>query len=267
MMNSKAITALFAALSMMVVASVNATTLSFTEIVDDGGPDLSSQLSASITDIGVGAQFTFFNNVGFNSSITGVFFDVGSADIGGIQFSNSASSSGVDFKDVRRPNLAEGNTLSRKFNADFGMVKDGSNAKGVDTSDEYARFIVSFDEDYSFDALLSAISAGVFRVGLHVTSIALELDSISSSSRSGGHHGKKKKKYGHYGDDHDNDDDEEDGHDYDNWDGSDAYISQVPNVSTVPVPAAAWLFGSALFGLIALGRRKESENAYKKSLN
>jgi len=31
---------------------------------------------------------------------------------------------------------------------------------------------------------------------------------------------------------------------------------QLNSVSEVPVPAAAWLFGSALFGLSALGRRK-----------
>lgn len=263
MIRQLAIIALSLAL-MLPLSLAHALTLNFVEIVDDGGPDLSSQLSASITDIGVGAQFTFFNNVGLNSSITGVFFDVGSADIGGIQFSNSASHSGVDFKQATNPNLAEGNTLARAFNADFGMVKDGSNANGVDASNEYAHFLVSFGEDYSFDALLSAISTGAFRVGLHVTSIVLEPDSSSSSSSSGsgGHHGRKK--HGRHGDDDDEDEDEDheyEDHEYDYGDGSDAYISQIPplpNVSTVPVPAAAWLFGSALFGFVVAHRRKKS---------
>ena len=270
MIRQLAIIALSLAL-MLPLSLAHALTLNFVEIVDDAGPDLSSQLSASITDIGVGAQFTFFNNVGLNSSITGVFFDVGSADIGGIQFSNGASHSGVDFKQATNPNLPEGNTLAEPFNADFGMTKDGSNANGIDARDEYARFLVSFNEDYSFDALLSAISSGAFRVGLHVTSIVLEPDSISSSnsssSGSGGHHGKKKKKYGRHDDDDDDDDkdkDKDDDHEYDYGDGSDAYISQIPplpNVSTVPVPAAAWLFGSALFGFVVAHRRKKLPSA------
>lgn len=259
MIRQVAIIALSLAL-MLPVSLAHALTLNFVEIVDDGGPNLSSQLSASITDIGVGAQFTFFNNVGLNSSITGVFFDVGSADIGGIQFSNGASSSGVDFKRARNPNLPEGNTLAESFNTDFGMVKEGSNANGVDASDEYARFLVSFNEDYSFETLLSAISTGAFRVGLHVTSIALELNSItSSSSKSGGHHGRKK--HGRHGDDDDDEDDDNDhddgDHEYDYADGSDAYIN-VATVSTVPVPAAAWLFGSVLFGFVVAHRRKKS---------
>jgi hypothetical protein len=29
------------------------------------------------------------------------------------------------------------------------------------------------------------------------------------------------------------------------------------NTSPVPLPAAVWLFGSALFGLVAIGRRKK----------
>ena len=40
--------------------------------------------------------------------------------------------------------------------------------------------------------------------------------------------------------------------------GSDGYVSGITSLpSTVPVPAAAWLFGSALFGLFAVSRRKK----------
>ena len=31
-----------------------------------------------------------------------------------------------------------------------------------------------------------------------------------------------------------------------------------PEVSAVPVPAAAWLFGSGLIGLVGLARRKQA---------
>jgi hypothetical protein len=40
---------------------------------------------------------------------------------------------------------------------------------------------------------------------------------------------------------------------YAQWD----FDVQVTGVSTVPVPAAAWLFGSAILGLVGVGRRKK----------
>jgi len=200
---------------------VQASTLSFTEMVDDGGPNLSGQLSATVTQIMDGAEFKFYNNVGFDSSITGVFFDIGSSNIAGIEFSLDNSSSGVDFKAKNNPTLPEGNTLTTEFDADYGETKDGPNTNGVDEGGEYASFLVAFGTGFQFDTLITAISDGVFRVGLHVTSIALEPNSLGGEPA----------------------------------DGSDAYI----NVSTVPVPAAAWLFGSALLGLFATRRRKNQK--------
>jgi len=206
---------------MLFMPTVHATTLSFTEMVADGGPDLSGQLSATVSQITSGAEFKFYNNVGFNSSITGVFFDIGNTDIAGILFSLDNSSSGVDFKPKKNPTLPEGNTLTTEFDADYGETKSGPNANGVDQGGEYASFLVSFGTELDFDGLVSAITSGVFRVGLHVTSIALEPNRLGGEAD----------------------------------DGSDAYI----NVSTVPVPAAAWLFGSALLGLIATRRRKNQK--------
>ena len=214
----KTITALFIALSMMFVMSVNATTLSFSEIVADGGPNLSTQLSAEVSAITNGALFTFKNDVGYDSSITSVFFDVGTSDIASIGFSAADSSTtGVDFKPITNPTLPEGNTIS--FDADFGSTKDGANANGVDAAGEYAGFIVLFGASgFDYGDLLTDILSGSFRTGLHLTSIALEPDS------NGG------------------------------LDGSDGYIS---NVNVVPVPAAAWLFGTALFGFFATSIRKK----------
>ena len=101
MKNLRILTTALMAVSMMFVMSVShATTLSFTEIVDDGGPDLSGQLSAEVSAITDGALFTFTNDVGFDSSITSVFFDVGTADIFSVAFSAAHSSAGVDFKSI-----------------------------------------------------------------------------------------------------------------------------------------------------------------------
>ena len=38
----------------------------------------------------------------------------------------------------------------------------------------------------------------------------------------------------------------------------DSFVYAVAAVSQVPLPAAAWLFGSALVGLVGLGRRKKA---------
>jgi len=43
-----------------------------------------------------------------------------------------------------------------------------------------------------------------------------------------------------------------------NWVGSDAYGSHLVRVSTIPIPAAIWLFGSGLIGLIGVARIKKS---------
>lgn len=193
-----------------------AVTLSFVEIVDDGGPNLSGQLSLDVTSFMSDVLFTFRNDVGFDSSITSVFFDIGSSDVTGISFSAANSSlTGVLFKEITNPTLPEGNTLTTVFDADFGETKDGPNTNGVDATGEFAGFLGTFGMGFSFDDLIADILSGTFRFGLHVTSIELESDG-------------------------------------EGFDGSDSYIN------VVPIPAAAWLFGSAIFGFfVASKRRKE----------
>jgi len=219
----------FIAMMMLFAASTaNATTISFTEIVNDGGPNLSGQLSATISEVMSGAEFKFYNDIGANSSITSVFFDVGTAGISGVTFNANNSSNGVDFKTINNPTLPEGNTLPTSFDADFGLTKNGANANGINESGEYASFLVAFNAGFEFEQLTAAITSGLFRIGLHVTSIALEPNTLGGPAA----------------------------------DGSDGYINNA-NVSVVPVPAAAWLFGSALLALVVGRRRKLSENTYK----
>lgn len=210
--------AIFVASIALFSAQTHATTLSFVEVVKDGGPNLSGQLSAEITQIASGAKFVFKNAVGFDSSIAGIFFDIGTSNIDTINFSAADSSlTGVDFKPITNPTLPEGGTLNPEFVASFGEKKDGSASNGIDADGEFAGFLVALGGGFSFQNLISDIWAGTFRVGLHVISIASEPDGAD----------------GGFG-------------------GSDAYVN------AVPVPAAAWLFGSALFGFVVARRRKQS---------
>ena len=40
--------------------------------------------------------------------------------------------------------------------------------------------------------------------------------------------------------------------------GAEIILSQTPTISSVPIPAAAWLFGSSLLGLVGMARRKKA---------
>ena len=216
--------AIFMASIALFSAQTHATTLSFVEIVKDGGPNLSGQLSADVIQTATGAKFVFRNDVGIDSSVAGVFFDIGTSNIEDIYFSAADSSlTGVDFKPIMNPTLPEGNTLNPAFDANFGERKDGSAANGIDNGGEFAGFLVALGSGFSFQNLISDIWDGTFRVGLHVISIASEPDGTGS------------------------------------YDGSDAYVN------AVPVPAAAWLFGSALFGFVVTHRRKKSPSALAQS--
>ena len=217
-----------ATLLMCVSPMALAMTLSFTEIVNDGGPDLSEQLSVDVTDLGSNnVGFTFFNGRDgestVDSTIAGIFFDVGSSNVMDIVYSDANSSDGVLFTSVHgTPNLPEGELLDPAFTDDAGF-KFGHDSTikghdgGVDDANggtaEFASFIATFGGSFVFNDLIANIFSRDFRLGLHVISI------------------------------------EGEGSDA----GSDSYVN------AVPVPAAAWLFGSALLGLIATRRRKNQK--------
>jgi len=227
---SRLLKALPLVITMMTTGLAQATTLSFTEIVNDGGPDLSSQLAVDVTNLGSNnVGFTFFNGrdaqVTIDSIIGGIFFDVGSSNVSSISYSAPNSSDGVLFTAITgQASLPEGNTLDPAFTNDagykFGHDKNiaTGNGTGVDDANggsaEFASFIATFDGNFLFNDLINNLFSGDFRLGLHVISIEDEPDGDADSG------------------------------------GSDAYVT----VSTVPVPAAAWLFGSALLGLFATRR-------------
>ena len=215
--------------SIFLVPVAQATTVSITEIVNDGGPNLSEQLSVDVTNLGSNnVGFRFFNGrdgeTTVDSIIGGIFFDIGSSNVLDIVYSATNSSDGVLFTATRgTPNLPEGEQLEPEFTDDagfkFGHDNDIAQGNGTGVNDanagtaEFAGFVASLGSGFSFNRLISNIISGDFRIGLHVISI------------------------------------EGEGSDA----GSDSYIS------TVPVPAAAWLFGSALFGIVVPGVRRRKK--------
>lgn len=210
------ISKLFTALALvggLVVSSVAGASTSFSLFTSNGNDDVSSQLVME-TSAGAGNEvfFTFFNNVGIASSITDVYFDLGSASsftLGGMSI--GSQSAGVDFSMGATPgNVPSGNTIG--FSADTGLTADSNTpivSNGINQLGEFLT-ISAFLTSGTYDALLSDLRSGMFRVAMHVQSI--------------GANG-----------------------------GSDGYVT-----TTVPLPAAAWLFGSALLGFVGFSVRRKA---------
>ena len=239
MKSLKTISAVFTALSMVLVLSVaQAITYDFENITNNGLVDLTGtgQLTVDVTgsDADGYAYFTFNNNLDIagstDSSITSIYFDYDTslttvdffAQTGATATNGSGKATeGVLFSEVTAGNADSTvglNTVS--FTTDYASDSDAPASKlGVNHEDEFITFMAVLGSGYDFLGLLDAIGNNEFRIGMHLTSI---LGSCGSGDGS--------------------------------CSDSDTYVN-TPNV--VPVPAAAWLFGTALFGFFAASRRKK----------
>jgi hypothetical protein len=194
----------------LVLASfqLHAATYGFSQITSNGTIDISGQLSVSVEEGTGGAYFTFFNDVGVNSSIAGIFFDSGNlfSDI-----TVDSMSAGVVVSEDNNP----GGFISG-FDTTFSASKDGKMSNGIDSTTEWAKFFASYDLGTTFDTVLASIDSLSLQLGLHV---------ISIDQPGGG-------------------------------DQSEKFINEI---SSVPVPAAAFLFAPAMLGL--MGLRRKNKNA------
>ena len=146
--------------------------------------DLSGQLHVNIINIGTSqVLFTFFNDVGINSGIGGVFFDDRTSLLSNIIVSKNTdpipyTSLGVDFE-IPNGNGAfpQGNNLNPAFEVTFKATKYNSESNSIDHSGEYLGILFNG----SLAAVLGAINDGNLRVGLHVQSIEGSCGSDSDS--------------------------------------------------------------------------------------
>jgi hypothetical protein len=197
----------------LVVSSVTSASTSFSLFTNNGYEDLSSQLVME-TSAGSGNEvfFKFSNNVGIASSITDVYFDLGPASSFALGNMSIGDQSGTDFSMGANPGNVPGwSTIG--FSADSGLTADSNSPhlmeNGINALGEYLT-ISAFLTSGTYDALLSDLRSGMFRVAMHVQAI--------------GDRG-----------------------------GSDSYVT-----TTVPLPAAAWLFGSALLGFMGFSVRRKA---------
>ena len=230
MKNLKVISNIVMAIPLMFVMSIShATTLTFDKITNNNDVDLTGQLSLDIAAMGSdGITFKFYNNVGLDSSLTDVYFDLGESSVstsGVGVFSNfkvwddsdGPVTDNVDFSvGAKTPVLpgANGNILNFTSDYDAGAktVK-----KGLDQGGEWVTFLAI---GASYDDFMYKLLNGTYRIGVKIQSIGGACADAEDPS------------------DCQND--------------SSTYM-----VSTVPVPAAGILFASALFGAGVFGRRKK----------
>lgn len=236
MKNLKTISAFLTVFTLVFVMGVShASMFSFEKITSNNNVDLTGQLSLDVVAIGnTGIEFTFYNNVGLDSSLTDIYFDLaGSAIFSGVSIIRDSDGFGdatytaanslqdmtdVYFKDGAKTAVlpgANGNPINFTSDYDAGAknVK-----KGLDQGGEWVTFLATLGGNFTYDNYLAGLADGSYRIGVKLQSIASACaNNFNDCSND-----------------------------------SSTYL-----VSAVPVPAAAWLFGTALFGFFASTKRKK----------
>lgn len=157
---------------LLIVANTSqAITLSFENITNNNSVQLSDQLSVETSMVGDGVAFTFYNDVGIGSSITDIYFDVGTNTTLFTDFSIMEQSAGVSFDLTPHPaNLPAGETIN--FYSDFGGDSTTpTTANGIDSAGEYITFLASLGSAFSYTDAMRAIFDGSLRIGMHIQAI------------------------------------------------------------------------------------------------
>jgi len=213
-MNQKILSIILMSVMFLFISNISqATTLSFSNITNNSTIQLSDQLSVVVSEASSGVEFTLLNDVGIASSITDVYFDLGTNTDLFSNFTISDMSSGVSFDLAPHPeNLPAGETIN--FYSDFGgdSTSPATLENGVNATGEYITFLASLGSGWlGYDNFINNIFDGDFRIGMHIQGI----DGAGSED-------------------------------------SDSYVN------AVPVPAAAWLFGTALLGFFTASKRRKN---------
>ena len=167
---SPALAALFAS-ALAIVPTAKAASFSFNVLEDNSPIDLSGQLRVVVSDVG-GTQvaFTFFNDIGFQSSITDVYFQATFTPPPSI-----TQSSGVSFSSPATPPTLPGDG---GFVTTLGLTADSNppniTANGINVLNE--SLTLTFDylgSSYpNFAGVLAAIDANSLRIGLHIQGLS-----------------------------------------------------------------------------------------------
>lgn len=131
-----------------------------------------AQLSVEVTSAGSGLVDFMFRNIGGSaSSITDIYFD----DYVLLQYHSLTNGSGVRFARYASPSELPGaNNLNPDFNTTSGLAFDSDSPvqpNGVNPG-EWLRIRFSLRNNQTFADVLSDLTLGALRVGLHVQGFA-----------------------------------------------------------------------------------------------
>ena len=157
-----------------------ATTLGFSCVTSNAASSCAigqSQLSAELTDLGNGSvQFLFQNTGAGASSVTQIYFDQPNPTL--ISLNSMNGSNGVNFRELTgNRNLPGGNGI--QFRATDGVgARPPVSPNGVNPG-EWLALVFTLNQGSSFASLLTSLSTGQLRIGMHVQSIGREGNSES----------------------------------------------------------------------------------------
>jgi hypothetical protein len=167
------------------VSAAPASAFSFGNIVggDTVGDAYVNDFSFNVVD--GGSDNVLFQIANNNKSVAGIFigsvyFDTGNnAGLLSAFGINTGNTGSVDFQNNGTANMAQSANLTSPWSTDFAATKQGAASNGVQTGEILG---VSFSGNYN--NVVSALTAGTLRLGLHVQGINGGSDTFVSSTSS-----------------------------------------------------------------------------------
>ena len=204
--------------SMLMAGTASAASYSFYNITGNSSTDLSGQLSLDVSELGGQALFTIANaSGGLASSITQIYFDFGSTSLFAIPNGINFSATNSSATGVKYENGSNPGVLPGGKTVGFTVDDSGSAQSGP------GGVMWNGVNPGEYVGFLGTFTSG--------SSFSALLSALNSGDFRVGLHVQAIAP----------------------GDKSDSYV----NVSPVPLPAAAWLFGSALIGFISLSNRRK----------
>jgi hypothetical protein len=155
---------------LVAAGSCSAATLTFGCIPDVSTsctPNLTTQISAEVTDAGgTSVDFTFRNVGVIPSFISDIYFDTLPGYFS--SFSVQTASAGVSFRAPSAGgNLPRGNSLTPTFDEDWQVHNSPGSANGINPGES----LVLRAGGQTFDVVLASLQSSALRVGLHIQGI------------------------------------------------------------------------------------------------
>jgi hypothetical protein len=160
--------------------------LSFDRITNNANVNIAAQLGGTLEAAEAGfVSFTFANDVGSASSITGVYFDDAAGLLNTASNFTVLGSNGVNFTALSGSpaNLPGGATVVPPFSANWYATATSPGPKnGLNQAADRLTITFALTAGRLYTDVASALTTNALRIGFHVQNIALEGGGTASDS-------------------------------------------------------------------------------------